>query len=187
MSRLGTALVATVALLSVGACTGEEPADGDPSPPPSVSSTPSATPTATPPPLPPEAGEHSADGAAAFVEYYYSLINYAAVTGDVAPLDAASEKSCRACARLIARYSNLYAAGGHSEDPGWTPEITSSQLTKGDFYVTVDVKTASYLYKPTAEAPPTRMKAGDYQDLFRLDWHGTRWTVDLFMEQEPPA
>jgi len=187
MTRVGTALAAAVALLSVSACTGEEPAGGDPTTSaPSPPATSSPTPTPAAPTIPPEATEHSADGAAAFVKYYYSLINYAAVTGDTSHLESASGNDCRACERLVKRYAALYAEGGHSEDPQWTPTITSSQLAKGDFYVTADVRTGSYLYKPDAGSPATRMKAGEYHDLFRLDWTGSGWVTDLFMEQETP-
>ncbi|WP_262852923.1 DUF6318 family protein [Mumia quercus] len=186
MSRLGTALVAAVALLSVGACTGEEPADGDPSATPRVSATPSATSTPTPPPLPAEAREHSADGAAAFVEYYIAVFNYAATTGDTTALAAASMSTCSACNGLVKRYEQIYLDGGTSQDPGWRPTVTSSQLVAGQFHVTIDLRTATHDFRPRKGAPAHTVEAKTYHDLYRLKWVDDGWRIDSLVPQEVP-
>ena len=89
MTRVGTALAAAVALLSVSACTGEEPAGGDPTTSaPSPRATPSPTPTPAAPTIPPEATEHSADGAAAFVKYYIAVFNHAEPNLEVSDIES---------------------------------------------------------------------------------------------------
>ncbi|MBW9213211.1 hypothetical protein KV102_00025 [Mumia sp. zg.B53] len=183
------AALAGLVLLAVAGCTGGDPAGGDPSDPPSSASpraTPSPTPTLAPPTIPPEAQEHSAQGAAAFVEYYVSLINYAAVSGDTGALAAAATNNCGACARLVERYETIYRDGGTSESPGWRPRVTSSQLVKGDFHVTVDVLTASHRYRVSENAPHQRVKASTYHDIYRLNWVNAQWAVDLLSEQDTP-
>lgn len=184
MSRLGTALVAAVALLSVAACTGEEPADGDPSATPRVSATPSATATPTPPPLPPEANEHSADGAAAFVEYWIAVFNYAATTGDTKALDAASDVECLSCQRIIRRFAGLRDNGGHSGNPNWQPTVTSSQLVAGTFHVMVDITSSDYMYKRNSATPEGIVKAAEYRDRYQLRWTEEGWVVHLIAEQQ---
>jgi len=187
MTRVGTALAAAVALLSVSACTGEEPAGGDPTTSaPSPRATSSPTPTPAAPTIPPEATEHSADGAAAFVEYYIAVFNHAATTGDTTALAAASTKNCQTCTGLIDRYIRIYADGGSSENPGWRPTITSSQLARGQFYVTVDLQTASHVYRPRKGSAVQHVKATTYHDIYRLKWSSGRWLVDRLAPQEVP-
>ncbi|MBM7520067.1 DUF6318 family protein [Nocardioides nitrophenolicus] len=123
------AAVAAGVLLLAGACTDDGPAPVDPtsswSPtgtidPPSPSS--SAGPVE--PTLPDAAREASEAGARAFIEYYWELVNYAQVTGDVKALRKASGKTCGGCTKGIAAVEDLYGAGGRAEGGEYKLTIT---------------------------------------------------------------
>lgn len=186
MSRLGTALVAAVALLSVGACTGEEPADGDPSAAPRVSATPSATSTPTPPPLPPEAQEHSADGAAAFVEYWNEVLNYSMRSLDSRAIEAASDEACGACRSINKLVTTLRRDGGFSGDPQYRTTVTSSQLIQGEFVVTANLTTSDFMLREKSDSEEALVRGDDYAYIYRLSWDGAGWRVRELREQEVP-
>ncbi|WP_370614488.1 DUF6318 family protein [Mumia qirimensis] len=177
---------ATLVLLAVAACSGGDPADGEPTTAGTPSASPSPTPTLAPPTIPPEAQEHSADGAAAFVKYYVSLVNYAATSGDTTPLSSNASSNCGSCTRLADRYATIYRGGGSSENPKWAANVTSSQLIDGAFFVTVDLSTAAHRWRRTADARFTEVPAGRHADIYSVKWTGTNWTIDRLVPQEVP-
>ena len=182
MTRVGTALAAAVALLSVSACTGEEPAGGDPTTSaPSPRATSSPTPAA--PTIPPEATEHSADGAAAFVRYFYAAMRYSAMTGDGAILLAASTEECDTCAAMAAYDTKLHKAGGGYEDLPWSPTVTTSQAERDYFVVTTAVTTTPYRYKRRADSPWIEVSPKKRMHLFRVRDTSEGWKVIHLTEQ----
>ncbi|WP_167003314.1 DUF6318 family protein [Mumia sp. ZJ430] len=183
MTRLGTALAAAVALLSVTACTGEEPAGGDPTsaPPTTASASPSPTPSA--PTIPPEATKHSADGAAAFVKYFYAAMRYSATTGNSEILLNASTDECDTCVAMAGYDKRLHEAGGDYEDLPWSPTVTTSQKERDYFVVTTDVTTTSYRYKRRADAPWTEVSPKRRMHLFRIRDTADGWKVIHLTEQ----
>ena len=187
MTRVGTALAAAVALLSVSACTGEEPAGGDPTTSaPSPRATSSPTPTPVAPTIPPEATEHSADGAAAFVKYYIAVFNHAEANLEVSDIESLTSPACTSCQRMIRRLRAIRKNGGSSGDPNWSPTITSSQLISGTFIVTADITSSDFPYQETSEAPPGTVKATKYELLYELAWRSGGWVIDRIVEQEIP-
>ncbi|WP_408899224.1 DUF6318 family protein [Nocardioides sp. R1-1] len=89
-------------IVGVTACSDDEPAPHDPSStwsPTGTMEAPSSTAAAVPvePRLPDAAREASEAGARAFIAYYWELVNYAQVTGDVKALRAASSLNCAGC------------------------------------------------------------------------------------------
>ncbi|MDQ6526460.1 DUF6318 family protein [Nocardioides sp. LHD-245] len=137
---LGLFAAALVLLLSAAACTDDDPDPRDPTStwsPTGTMDTPS--PTATPPaePVLPEAAKQaSEEGARAFITYYWDLINYAQVTGDVKALKAASATTCKGCQAGIRGIRRHYRSGGsiaggvHRVDRTRLAEVTS----KSDIY-----------------------------------------------------
>lgn len=113
------AAVAAAVLLLVAGCSDGDPSPRDPSStwsPTGTMETPtSAAPDPVEPELPAAAKEASEAGARAFIGYYWELINYAQVTGDVKALRAVSGKTCEGCQRAIRAVSELYSAGGRAE------------------------------------------------------------------------
>lgn len=97
--------------------------------PPSPTTSSVSTPTETPPVMPPEARARDVDGAAAFIRYYFDVVNYANRTGDVARLTELSDEECQSCLNLIDTAANGYRNGGR---------IEGGQIIVGDVAVTPD-------------------------------------------------
>lgn len=104
-------IVIAVALV-VGACSGEPvPQEPDPAPTP--------TSTATLPAMPEQATEDSPEGAAAFVDHWVDVFNYASQTGDVDELSRLSSPGCEGCQKYIDLYRDTYEAGGYFRGGEW--------------------------------------------------------------------
>ncbi|NGZ99563.1 hypothetical protein G5V59_01935 [Nocardioides sp. W3-2-3] len=115
-------------------CSDDEP-DGQPSPSPSVSTTApvSPTPSAAPakePVLPAAARQPTEAGARAFIAYYWDLINYAQVTGDVKALEKVSGPNCERCLAGIDAIRTLYESGGRLTDARYEVRQTSIRSLK---------------------------------------------------------
>lgn len=97
-------------------CSDDGPEAGpSPSPTVSVSTSGSASPSEEAPvePVLPEAAKVATEsGARAFIAYYWELINYAQVTGDVAGLEKVSGPKCRGCRSGVGAIREHYRAGG---------------------------------------------------------------------------
>lgn len=115
VSRTRAVLTAlsVIPVLLVAGCT-----DDDPKPkfePPSSEAPPSATPSATAgsvaPTLPASAKGTDAAAAEAFVAFYWDTVNYAQMTGDVAPLKALAHR-CNGCDSGVEFIESAYADGG---------------------------------------------------------------------------
>lgn len=129
-----TALLLATAL-ALSACSEDEPGSPEPSPSPtSTSSSPTATPSAEPtePVLPEAAKQPSEAGARAFITYYWDVINYAQVTGDVQGLKAISGDTCGGCSRAIAAVDKLFQAGGHTEGGAYALRIDQLKRVTSD-------------------------------------------------------
>ncbi len=132
------AAVAVLAVVAVGtywlvrAWQSEEPV---PLPTPTVTSSPvptsgtaapstgPATTAPTPPPFPPEASAETAEGAVAFVEWWFAELSYAYATGDTARLRAYSSEECATCSNLIQEIDDIYTSG--AEVQGREVSLTS--------------------------------------------------------------
>lgn len=135
-TTLRAAAAAVVLLLAAG-CSDDGPSPRDPSstwsPTGKMETPTSAAPDPVEPELPAEAAEASEAGARAFIEYYWELVNYAQVTGDVKALKRASGPNCERCDAGIDGIKQVYRAGGHITDGQYTPLLTSvTQLTATD-------------------------------------------------------
>ncbi|WGX95699.1 DUF6318 family protein [Nocardioides sp. L-11A] len=115
---LGLLAAALVLLLSAAACSDDSPEPRDPTStwsPTGTIDTPSPTAPPTEPELPGAATRADEEGARAFITYYWELINYAQVTGDVKALKAASGPNCGGCGAGMDGIRRLYKSGGHLE------------------------------------------------------------------------
>ena len=108
MRRVVTALLL---MLLVGCSSDPEPKEPGPS----------AKPTITAPTMPPQAKENTHEGAAAFVDHYVKVLNYAAATGDVEELSRLSSPKCDGCQKYIKLYRETYEAGGYFKGGEWSP------------------------------------------------------------------
>jgi hypothetical protein len=62
--------------------------------------------------MPPEAQARTPEAAAAFVRYWFSLVNYGYLTGDVKDLASVSSADCETCQSTIDRITDQYQSGG---------------------------------------------------------------------------
>lgn len=115
-------LVVLACCLGVVGCSDDSPGpEPGPSPTGSVStpspSSSSSAPEPAPrePALPGAAKQATERGARAFIAYYWDLINYAQVTGDVTALKRVSGSKCEGCTAGINAIRDHYASGGRIE------------------------------------------------------------------------
>ncbi|HWJ08608.1 MAG TPA: DUF6318 family protein [Nocardioides sp.] len=138
MRSLCAALAACVAALALLAgCSDDAPSAGDPTStwtPTSTPDAPTSRATAKPaePPLPDAATKATEGGARAFIAYYWDLINYAQVTGDVKALKRVSGPHCAGCKAGISGIRDLYNGGGRAEGGEYTLSIRKLNRLQGE-------------------------------------------------------
>lgn len=104
----------------------------------------SATPTPVPasakgpaknwpvPKMPAEAKKKTAEGAAAFTEYYFELIEYTTVTNDSKPMENVTERGCGLCvAGIIVPAKKNTKGGGWNAGGAYEVDISSARLLEG--------------------------------------------------------
>lgn len=129
MRSLRAALAASLtALALLAGCSDDDPSPGDPgstSAPTDKPETPTSSATAKPtePALPDAATKATEAGARAFITYYWDLINYAQVTGDVKALKGVSGPRCIGCRNGIKAIQSHYASGGRIEGGDYSVDI----------------------------------------------------------------
>jgi len=170
---LTTVSVAAGVMLS--GCSGDpEPRE----PEPSSSSTPD--PTATPPPLPEAATVESTEGAAAFVDYYLEVLNYAAHTGDTDPVRDLSGPECGSCDNYISTVSGIYEDGGRVVGGDWSAGDLLISEGAGYWTATGEVVTAAGTQQDDGNSQP-REAAETRENLqFVLAFEAERWTMFTF-------
>lgn len=190
MRPLRAAATALVAVLALSSCEGgSDPADPSPTAQPSASSSePSTTPPTekpTEPVLPAAATKATEAGARAFITYYWDLINYAQVTGDVKTLGSLSAATCDTCSGIASDLRTHYESGGTITGGRNTPRITevaelNSKSGSGfGFRVEQDVS-----HEPqtivTSDGAKEEVDAGtDHFTSFLLWVDGDRWRLDV--------
>ena len=129
------------------------------------------------PALPAAAKESTKAGAKAFVTWYLRSLAYAANTGDVSDLKAASS-DCAGCVDYISLYEKVYSRGGFFRDVKWTP-VTWSITTESDrrSRVLVAIRAARAEYRASAKED---LKVSDEYDdafVFELTRQMSSWAV----------
>lgn len=145
--RLGGVVLATI--LAVGACS-SEPTPKEPPRSPTPTAT---TPADAAPTLPAQASEDSPEGAAAFVNHYIDVLNYAARTGDVEGLSELSSPDCTGCQRYIKLYRDTYAAGGYFKGGDWKPGKFELGSSNSETFISTDVTSAATTYRERSGSP----------------------------------
>lgn len=179
------AAVVTCGVLLAG-CSDDGPGEG-PSPSPRasttapVSPTPSAAPTE--PVLPSAAKEATEAGARAFIAYYWDLINYAQVTGDVKGLEGVSGPKCQRCKAGIDAIRTLYASGGRLTDAHYEVRLKSvrSLNVAGSevvaFEIHLDVSNQAH-QSISADGVTKAFQASAVAYIVDILWAG-RWRLDV--------
>lgn len=123
------ATLLTAAVLLLAGCSDDTTSpSGDPTPAPTdTTSSPTDSPTTptapTEPALPAAATKATEAGARAFITYYWDLINYAQVTGDVTQLRQVSGSRCRGCQAGIDAIATIYEADGRLTTADYRPTV----------------------------------------------------------------
>ncbi len=175
------------ATLALSACSDDDPDSPEPSPTPSsTSASPTATPSAKPtePVLPKAAKEATEAGARAFITYYWDLINYAQVTGDVKALKRASGPNCEGCHGGIDAVRDLYRDGGSAKGGkyevriGHVRTITSADKTLTGIEAKYDVRNSRQtIYR--GDGPPEVSEPATTAYLSYLIWVDRAWRTDV--------
>lgn len=141
MQRL---VVAALLLVLVGGCS-SDPEPKEPKP--------SAKPTITAPTMPAQAKENTDEGAAAFVDHYVQVLNYAAATGDVDELSRLSSPDCQGCQSYIKLYRETYKVGGYIKGGEWKLGELRLRVTDLGTSATTTVATAATRYRENTNSP----------------------------------
>jgi hypothetical protein len=140
--RAAVAAVAALLVVGLAACDDDPEVERDPDAsasgtpiPPEASSPTEPTPTGpVEPTLPAEAKEPTKAGAVAFVEYYWDVVSYALVTGDLRTLASLGGPGCSGCQGGVDFIKSIYSDGGSVQaGPYRLLRITRASFTNDRF------------------------------------------------------
>lgn len=140
----------------------------------------SATGTSKAPPLPAAAGAHTREGGAAFVRYWFTLLNHAQGTGETAPLREATGPGCRECENVVNTIGGAYGDGGSMRGGVY---VVRNVATNGLFTLDSPIYEATLDRSPRATLDRTGVERASLAGLtvancmVSLDWTGNRWRV----------
>jgi hypothetical protein len=144
MRRPRQTLAAALLLPLLAAC-GGAPQASDPPP----AAEPTATASRTQAPAAPAAARQAGSkGAAAFVEHWVEILNFAGLTGDTEELARLSTADCVRCEALVEGIDRIYASGGRIEGGGWTVKSTRPYGTRQQrFFIDAVIDSAPQVVK----------------------------------------
>lgn len=188
--RIAALLLA--AALALSACSDDGPDPGEsmstwtPSGTPEEPS-PSATPTAEPtePELPDAATKATEAGARAFITYYWDLINYAQLTGDVKALKRVSGPNCDACDGINGSIEQLYRDGGrisggeNSVRVRRASELTTANDSAFGFSLKLRVEHEDQTIFVNGREPDERPSGADDFTVTLFWANNARWRLDV--------
>lgn len=184
--RLGIATLVAAAVLT--GCSDDEPDPGDSmstwTPSGTVERPSSSAPPERPtePPLPDAATKATEDGARAFITYYWDLVNYAQLTGDVKALKAVSAPGCSGCQAGIEAIGDVFGQGGHTEGGAYRLErLTLSEVKAPglDDYVFTSMATVTNDEQVIERGNGTGSTSAPATNKFALviEWDSTNWRI----------
>jgi hypothetical protein len=140
----------------------------------------SATGTSKAPPLPSAAGAHTREGGAAFVRYWFTLLNHAQGTGETAPLREATGAGCRECEQVADTIDGAYGDRGAMRGGVY---VVRNIATNGLFTLDSPIYEATLDRSPRATLDRTGVERESLAGLtvancmVSLDWADNRWRV----------
>jgi hypothetical protein len=169
-----------VAMLLASGCSSDGPQAEPPKPhSPSTSPVTTTSPSPTAPALPAAARRNTKAGAVAFSDFYVSLLNHAAQTGDVEPLRKFSGARCESCRSSITTVENIYAAGGSITHYGW--HVRRYNVTNAGepnaWVVALDIRAQAQVVRESAGAAPQRLHGGNFSLAMYARWSGSQWSM----------
>ncbi len=127
--------------------------------------------------MPAQAKENTPEGAAAFVDHYIEVSNYAASTGDVEDLSRLSDSKCAGCQKYIKLYRDTYAAGGYFKGGEWTPAEMHLDFGEPETYVTTTITSPASRFRTAADTPEESGEADSTPLTFGVFRSETGWHI----------
>ena len=184
--RLITAAAVLTPLVLAG-CGGDDPAPKLPDTAPTATSSTSPSPAAAvdpteEPTLPPEANGNDEAAAEAFIRYYWDVVDYAQLTGDLRTLKKLSLPSCASCNSGNAYLREMYAAGGSLEGVDYTLDgVRAIKRSDGAQFSTyraeVKLRNGAYREKKSSSEAPVDRPAGEATAVMNLTWDKTGFSI----------
>ena len=181
------AVIGLVAALTLSACSDDSPEPRfEPESSSAAATTTPSSPTteaseteAVEPTLPPEAQEATKAGLEAFVAFYWKVVDYAEVTGDVQLLRTLSVDDCKTCAGGIEAIEDVYERGGRIT--GGTYELVSmrafeSDETPGAWIVAASVRVGRQVVRGAGNLNET-YPAGTQDLAILAEYDADRWQI----------
>jgi len=140
----------------------------------------SATGSSKAPPLPAAAGAHTREGGAAYVRYWFALLNHAQGAGDTAALREASGPGCRECEGVVETVDTAYGDGGSMRGGVY---VVRNVATNGLFTLDSPIYEATLDRSPRATLDRTGVERESLTGLtvancmVSLSWTSDRWRV----------
>lgn len=172
------------AVLVMTAC-GREPTPIEPTATAAAPSSPTGTSKPKPPTLPAAAKRNDETGAANFVAHWVRTSDYAAVTGDTAPLREISDPQCTGCARYIQLYARTYASGGSFSGGEHQLRDVSTLASDSGIYVSATVEAAPGHFSLKAGGPSNPSKAETTRLTYLAVFEASRWIMSDIGLSEP--
>lgn len=171
------------ALAALAACSSEASPDADgstdtPTPAPSTSAT--EDPGPVEPTLPEAATKEGKEGAEAFVEYYWDVVNYARATGDTTLLESLTSPRCTSCSSSLEGLKEVIARGG--EIRGGTHTLrrltTTRSATPGSsaWYTSAEIKYTRERVVGAGDRNQT-IPAGRLTAIHQSEWLDGGWQI----------
>jgi hypothetical protein len=180
---------------SGGTAPGAQATSPAPGPSTSASTTPSLTPTPAavykpadakgkaqnvPVPVLPEAAKaQTKEGLEAFAKYWYSLLNYAFETGDLAPIKSVTGSPCAMCDKIFPGILKWNSDGKWVEGAAITVHAAQSNFVEtrpGEFQVSVQSQQrAGTLHNADASVGQTVAESGMLGDLMVAKYDAGKW------------
>lgn len=169
--------LALAAVLTLSACSSDDP-EPKVAPTPSAATSSVATSPSTEPTNPQAELPNSPAGARAFVRRWVDLVNEAQASGQTTQLEAASDERCTACSGILKEIRRIYDGGGRIDGGDWrVGKIRELPKDYGaDWGGFAEARTTAQTVNP-GEGEPTSFQAGRF-DLYAYPaWTGENWIM----------
>jgi hypothetical protein len=177
-TRRRTLLGAAVIALALAGCAQPDSNLGSAADPTNVAA---ASPSVLPPPtLSAATRERSQRGAQDFVNYWIAAVNYAVQTGDINPLEAASDPQCGQCQAVISGVRDSYSDGGYTQGGVYRLRSAVADVLALDEQPTISVtfdRSPQSLMAPDGQVRGSAPALTFQRCQLIMEWSDNRWKV----------
>lgn len=124
--------------------------------------------------------ERSLRGAQDFVNYWMNAANYATQTGDISPLEEASDSRCGQCQAVLSGVRDSYSDGGYTQGGLYRVRSVMTEVLALDdqptFSITFD-RSPQSLMAPDGQVRGSSPALSFQRCQFIMMWAGKGWRV----------